>query len=194
MREVVGEVSNTAELVGRMAERLREINAIAGVIRDIAGQTNLLALNAAIEAASVGETGRGFAVVADEVRKLAERTTEATHEISCVTQEVQGDTEQVSSSIGSILPKVGNAVTQAERAAGVLQEIQASARETLTRSQDMTAATAEQSQASSVEHIVALTESTSQMVQQAYGATNLSKGQADELHHAVSRFQTGGIA
>lgn len=194
VRKVVEEVSGTSRLVNQMAERSREINNIAGTIRDIADQTNLLALNAAIEAARAGETGRGFAVVADEVRKLAERTTQATQEIANVTQGVQSDTERVVNSMGSILPQVENAVTQAERAAEVLRDIQASARDTLIRTQDMSAATAEQSHASSnlassVERIVALTESTEQAVHHTHGATSLIKELADELHHAVARFK-----
>lgn len=62
-------------------EESKQVNKVAGFIREISEQTNLLGLNAAIEAARVGEQGAGFGVVASEVRKLSVNTREATKTI-----------------------------------------------------------------------------------------------------------------
>jgi methyl-accepting chemotaxis protein len=94
MQNLTAKSHVTSEKIEGLAHSSDQIGKIISVIGEIAEQTNLLALNAAIEAARAGEQGRGFAVVAGEVRHLAERTTNATQEISTMITGIQGEAKQ----------------------------------------------------------------------------------------------------
>jgi len=93
MARITKSVAESAENIELLAQHSGKIDQIVSVINDIANQTNLLALNAAIEAARAGDMGRGFAVVADEVRQLANRTSEATNEITEMIHNIQERTQ-----------------------------------------------------------------------------------------------------
>jgi methyl-accepting chemotaxis protein len=80
--EAVELVRQSDAAIDDLARCSKRINAIVGLIDNIAGQTNLLALNATIEAARAGQAGQGFAVVAAEVKRLASQTSQATSEVA----------------------------------------------------------------------------------------------------------------
>jgi methyl-accepting chemotaxis protein len=106
--------------LGAQAEN---IGGIMNVISDIADQTNLLALNAAIEAARAGEAGRGFAVVADEVRKLAEKTMQATQEVSSGINAIQNSTHANMEAVDNAVHNIATATGLANSSGGALKEI-----------------------------------------------------------------------
>ncbi|MBP9803524.1 MAG: methyl-accepting chemotaxis protein [Candidatus Accumulibacter sp.] len=145
MEQIAASVTQSAKVVCALGERSKAISGIVQTIREIADQTNLLALNAAIEAARAGDQGRGFAVVADEVRKLAERTSQATGEISQMIAAIQSETQSAIASIDAGSGQARKGAELARQAAQSLERINHGARETMEKVEAIAAAVAQQS-------------------------------------------------
>ena len=95
IRVAVERAAKTDLEINSLADAVKTIGNIVGLIQDIAGQTNLLALNATIEAARAGSAGKGFAVVAAEVKLLSVQTAKATDDITRQISAVQGSATHV---------------------------------------------------------------------------------------------------
>ncbi|MCG7587600.1 methyl-accepting chemotaxis protein [Photobacterium sp. OFAV2-7] len=131
------------DAVNTLGRRGDEVQNIIQVIKGIAEQTNLLALNAAIEAARAGDQGRGFSVVADEVRQLAQRTAEATEEVTQSVLAIKDSTQQAVMVMADGQKQVTTNRTLTEETAAALNKIIDSA-VVLNRNVQTIAATAEQ--------------------------------------------------
>ena len=108
-RQAAASAVAATDTMERLRGSMTEIGSVASLITAIANQTNLLALNATIEAARAGEVGRGFAVVAQEVKDLAQRTAQATEQISQMIATIDRDTNAAVDAIATITRMVSDA-------------------------------------------------------------------------------------
>ena len=142
-------IQSAAEIINILGHRADDIGKIIEVIDDLAEQTNLLALNAAIEAARAGEHGLGFAVVADEVRKLAEKSTQSTKEIADLIQSIQREARQAVENMEHSTRIVEEGLSLGNELGSALHKISDVVTEVYKFSQEIGAATNEQSAGSS---------------------------------------------
>ncbi|WNO53950.1 methyl-accepting chemotaxis protein [Stakelama saccharophila] len=108
-REAKAVASDAVALVARGSARTADlsrsaqsIDAVIGLISEIAAKVNLLALNAGIEAARAGEAGRGFTVVANEVKALSRRASDAAKTIIEHVGEMQMAVREVTDTHGKV--------------------------------------------------------------------------------------------
>jgi methyl-accepting chemotaxis protein len=193
---VTSAVRDSAETIQALGQAGENIGEIISVINEIADQTNLLALNAAIEAARAGEQGRGFAVVADEVRKLAERTQQATREISSMIGQIQQRTHNAVGAMNTATHLVTESEHFVHDTATALQQIIEKTQSVANFMQELNATSREQADSSSLiaENINAVSTTTQQSAFKtqaiAEAADNL-EALTHKLQGVVSKFTIG---
>jgi methyl-accepting chemotaxis protein len=70
-------------------EKVKSMEQVLNIIKQISSKSKILGLNAGIEAARVGQAGLGFAVVAKEIRNLAAESEKSVVNVSAILTEIQ---------------------------------------------------------------------------------------------------------
>jgi twitching motility protein PilJ len=196
MNAIRDQIQDTSKRIKRLGESSQEIGEITELISDITEQTNVLALNAAIQAASAGEAGRGFSVVAEEVQRLAERSAEATKQISALVKAIQTDTQDAVAAMERSTQGVVEGAKLSDNAGTALVQIDSVSRRLAELIEDISTSSAREADsanvvAGNIQHIFAVTEQTGEgtrsTVQQVRDLSRI----AEELRQSVSRFKIG---
>lgn len=194
MNSIREQIQETSKRIKRLGESSQEIGEIVDLISDITEQTNVLALNAAIQAASAGEAGRGFAVVAEEVQRLAERSGEATKQISLLVKTIQGDTQDAVTAMEKSTQGVVQGAQLADDAGQSLQQIEQATRELSDLVNSISVSTQVQTDmaqevATVMADILKITEQTSKGTQLTSASVTQLEGLAQELSGSVLGFK-----
>ena len=194
MNSIRDQIQETSKRIKRLGESSQEIGEITELISDITEQTNVLALTAAIQAASAGEAGRGFSVVAEEVQRLAERSGDATRQISALVKAIQTDTQDAVAAMERSTQGVVEGAKLSDSAGTALSEIDSVSRrlaqliEQISQSATREAASANVV-ADNIQHIFAVTEQTGEGTRSTATQVRELSRMAEELRQSVSRFK-----
>lgn len=194
MNEIRTQIQETSKRIKRLGESSQEISEIVELISDITEQTNILALNAAIQAASAGEAGRGFTVVAEEVQRLAERSSEATKQISAIVKTIQTDTNSAVAAMEKSTEGVVEGARLSDAAGQALNEIETVTNNLARLIQAISSATVAQTEVAAtvsrnMQQIQNITSQTTEGTKQTAQSVGQLTSLAEELRDSVAGFK-----
>jgi twitching motility protein PilJ len=194
MNSIRDQIQETSKRIKRLGESSQEIGEITELISDITEQTNVLALNAAIQAASAGEAGRGFSVVAEEVQRLAERSADATRQISALVKAIQTDTQDAIGAMERSTQGVVEGARLSDNAGTALTEIDRVSRQVADLIEQISSSASREAGlanvvADNIQHIFAVTEQTGEGTRVTATQVRELSRMAEELRLSVSRFK-----